>query len=99
MASCTGEFVLILDADFVPAPDMLRKTVHFFTDPKVGMIQTRWGHLNRTYSVLTRVQAQLRAKVPWASARKAPKNPPLARHGARRWRRCSLGLRGHPHAR
>lgn len=57
MASCTGEFVLILDADFVPAPDMLRKTVHFFTDPKVGMIQTRWGHLNRTYSVLTRVQA------------------------------------------
>ena len=57
MATCTGEFVLILDADFVPAPDMLRKTVHFFTDPKVGMIQTRWGHLNRTYSVLTRVQA------------------------------------------
>ena len=57
MASCTGEFVLILDADFVPAPDMLLKTVHFFTDPKVGMIQTRWGHLNRTYSVLTRVQA------------------------------------------
>jgi cellulose synthase/poly-beta-1,6-N-acetylglucosamine synthase-like glycosyltransferase len=57
MDSCTGEFVLILDADFVPAPDMLRKTVHFFTDPKVGMIQTRWGHLNRTYSVLTRVQA------------------------------------------
>ncbi len=57
MASCTGEFVLILDADFVPAPDMLMKTVHYFTDPKVGMIQTRWGHLNRTYSVLTRVQA------------------------------------------
>jgi cellulose synthase/poly-beta-1,6-N-acetylglucosamine synthase-like glycosyltransferase len=57
MATCKGEFVLILDADFVPAPDMLRKTVHFFTDPKIGMIQTRWGHLNRTYSVLTRVQA------------------------------------------
>jgi len=57
MSSCKGEFVLILDADFVPAPEMLRKTVHYFTDPKIGMIQTRWGHLNRTYSLLTRVQA------------------------------------------
>jgi cellulose synthase/poly-beta-1,6-N-acetylglucosamine synthase-like glycosyltransferase len=52
-----GEFVCILDADFVPQPDLLQKTIHFFTDPKVGMIQTRWGHLNRTYSLLTRVQA------------------------------------------
>jgi cellulose synthase/poly-beta-1,6-N-acetylglucosamine synthase-like glycosyltransferase len=51
------EFVCILDADFVPPPDLLRRTVDFFTDPKVGMIQTRWGHLNRTYSMLTRVQA------------------------------------------
>ncbi|MHA3772244.1 cellulose synthase family protein [Verrucomicrobiota bacterium sgz303538] len=57
MKSCTGEYVLILDADFVPAPDMLQKTIHYFTDPQVGMIQTRWGHLNRTYSLLTRVQA------------------------------------------
>jgi cellulose synthase/poly-beta-1,6-N-acetylglucosamine synthase-like glycosyltransferase len=57
LRTCKGEFVLILDADFVPAPDMLRRTVHYFTDPKVGMIQTRWGHLNRTYSLLTRVQA------------------------------------------
>ena len=38
-------------------PDLLKKTIHFFTDPKVGMIQTRWGHLNRGYSLLTRVQA------------------------------------------
>ena len=51
------EFVCILDADFVPPPDLLRRTVDFFTDPKVGMIQTRWGHLNRCYSMLTRVQA------------------------------------------
>ena len=51
------EFVCILDADFVPPPDLLRRTVDFFTDPKVGMIQTRWGHLNRCYSLLTRVQA------------------------------------------
>ena len=57
LRSCKGEYVLILDADFVPAPDMLRKTIHYFTDPKIGMIQTRWGHLNRTYSILTRVQA------------------------------------------
>jgi cellulose synthase/poly-beta-1,6-N-acetylglucosamine synthase-like glycosyltransferase len=57
MKSCTGEFILILDADFVPARDMLQRTVHYFTDPKIGMLQTRWGHLNRTYSLLTRVQA------------------------------------------
>jgi cellulose synthase/poly-beta-1,6-N-acetylglucosamine synthase-like glycosyltransferase len=57
LASADGEFVCILDADFVPNPDLLKRTVHFFTDPKVGMIQTRWGHLNRGYSLLTRVQA------------------------------------------
>ena len=57
LASARGEFVCILDADFVPPPDLLHKTVHFFTDPKVGMIQTRWGHLNRGYSLLTRMQA------------------------------------------
>ena len=52
-----GDFVCILDADFVPQPDLLKRSIHFFTDPKVGMIQTRWGHLNRGYSLLTRVQA------------------------------------------
>ena len=52
-----NEFVCILDADFVPPKDLLLRTVDFFTDPKVGMIQTRWGHLNRCYSLLTRVQA------------------------------------------
>ena len=52
-----GEFLLILDADFVPNPDMLEKTIHYFTDEKIGMIQTRWGHLNRTFNVLTRIQA------------------------------------------
>ena len=57
LATARGEFVCILDADFVPPPDLLRKTVDFFTDPQVGMIQTRWGHLNRGYSLLTRVQA------------------------------------------
>src|SRR5205823_1936310 len=57
LATARGEFVCILDADFVPPPHLLRKTVDFFTDPKVGMIQTRWGQLNRGYSLLTRVQA------------------------------------------
>src|SRR4029077_7801650 len=57
LATARGEFVCILDADFVPPPHLLRKTVDFFPDPKVGMIQTRWGHLNRGYSLLTRVQA------------------------------------------
>ncbi len=57
LASANSDFVCILDADFVPNPDLLIKTIHFFTDPKVGMIQTRWGHLNRGYSLLTRVQA------------------------------------------
>jgi cellulose synthase/poly-beta-1,6-N-acetylglucosamine synthase-like glycosyltransferase len=57
LESADGEFVCILDADFVAPPDLLRRTIHFFTDPKIGMIQTRWGHLNRAYSLLTRVQA------------------------------------------
>ncbi|HXM25998.1 MAG TPA: cellulose synthase family protein, partial [Chthoniobacterales bacterium] len=57
LAAAEGEFLCILDADFVPGKDLLKRTVHFFTDPKVGMIQTRWGHLNRGYSLLTRMQA------------------------------------------
>ena len=52
-----GEYLFILDADFVPNPDVLQRTIHYFTDDKIGMIQTRWGHLNRTYNLLTRVQA------------------------------------------
>ena len=51
-----GEFLLILDADFVPEPDLLQKTIHFFTDEGVGLVQTRWGHINREYNLLTRVQ-------------------------------------------
>ncbi|MGI8431154.1 MAG: cellulose synthase family protein [Chthoniobacterales bacterium] len=57
LETAKGDYVCILDADFVPQPELLQKTVHFFTDPKVGMIQTRWGHINRGYSLLTRVQA------------------------------------------
>jgi cellulose synthase/poly-beta-1,6-N-acetylglucosamine synthase-like glycosyltransferase len=54
-----GEFFFILDADFIPPRNILKKSIHYFGDPKVGMIQTRWGHLNRSYSWLTRAQAIL----------------------------------------
>ena len=42
-----GEFVLVLDADFVPPPDSLQRAIHHFTDDSIGMVQMRWGHLNR----------------------------------------------------
>ena len=51
------DFVFILDADFVPPPDVLQKSMHYFTDDGLGMVQMRWGHLNRKYSLLTRIQA------------------------------------------
>ena len=52
-----GEFVLVLDADFVPPPDILQRAIHYFTDDSIGMVQMRWGHLNRSYSLLTRIQS------------------------------------------
>ncbi len=52
-----AEFIAIFDADFVPKPDMLRRTIHFFTDANVGMVQVRWGHINRRFSLLTRIQS------------------------------------------
>ncbi len=54
-----GEFVAVFDADFVPSPDYVRNVVHHFSDDKVGMVQARWGHINREYSLLTRAQAVL----------------------------------------
>ena len=54
-----GDFFFILDADFVPPRNILRESIHHFADPRVGMIQTRWGHINRSYSWLTRAQAIL----------------------------------------
>ncbi len=55
----SDDLVAIFDADFVPPPDFLERTVAHFRDPAVGMVQTRWGYLNRDYSLLTRVQALL----------------------------------------
>jgi cellulose synthase/poly-beta-1,6-N-acetylglucosamine synthase-like glycosyltransferase len=59
LKTATGELVAIFDADFVPPADFLMRTVHYFTDSKVGMVQTRWTYLNRHYNVLTEVQAML----------------------------------------
>jgi cellulose synthase/poly-beta-1,6-N-acetylglucosamine synthase-like glycosyltransferase len=59
LAAATGEFVLIFDADFVATPDILEKTIGQFDDPKVGLVQVRWGHINREYSLLTQVQSVL----------------------------------------
>ncbi|MBI4264878.1 MAG: glycosyltransferase [Acidobacteria bacterium] len=55
----TGEYVAIFDADFVPAPDFLRRTVPYFADPRVAMVQARWGHINQNYSLLTKIQSIL----------------------------------------
>jgi cellulose synthase/poly-beta-1,6-N-acetylglucosamine synthase-like glycosyltransferase len=57
LKTAKGEFVAIFDADFVPRPDFLQKSIHYFTDPQVGMVQGRWEHLNREYSFLTKTQA------------------------------------------
>ena len=59
LKTATGEMVAIFDADFVPPPDFLTRTVHFFADPKVGVVQTRWSYLNRDYNFLTEVEAML----------------------------------------
>ncbi|MDN5205217.1 glycosyltransferase family 2 protein [Fulvivirgaceae bacterium BMA10] len=52
-----GEFAAIFDADFIPNKDFLRKTVPYFKDESIGVVQTRWGHLNKDYSMLTKLQA------------------------------------------
>ncbi|MGE5400035.1 MAG: cellulose synthase family protein [Ignavibacteriales bacterium] len=52
-----GDYVAIFDADFMPTPNFLQKTLRFFNNPKIGMVQTRWGHANSDFSLLTKVQA------------------------------------------
>jgi cellulose synthase/poly-beta-1,6-N-acetylglucosamine synthase-like glycosyltransferase len=54
-----GEFVAIFDADFVPPRDFLMRTVGYFQNPKVALVQARWGHINQGYSLLTKIQAIL----------------------------------------
>lgn len=58
LQQCKGEFIAIFDADFVPDSDFLIKTIFpFVKNEKIGVVQTRWGHLNQNYSLLTRLQA------------------------------------------
>lgn len=57
LKSAKGEFIAIFDADFVPKKDFLKKVLRYFSSPEVGMVQTRWEHLNERHSLLTKVQA------------------------------------------
>lgn len=57
MDQVQGEFIAIFDADFVPKRDFLQKTIPHFRDEKIGVVQTRWGHINKDYSLLTQLQA------------------------------------------
>jgi cellulose synthase/poly-beta-1,6-N-acetylglucosamine synthase-like glycosyltransferase len=59
LRSARGELVAIFDADFIPPADFLRRTVPYFLDPKLAMVQTRWSYINRSYSPLTEVEAIL----------------------------------------
>jgi cellulose synthase/poly-beta-1,6-N-acetylglucosamine synthase-like glycosyltransferase len=57
MKIAKGEYMAIFDADFIPNKEFLKKTLSFFNDDKVGMVQTRWEHLNGDYSIITKAQA------------------------------------------
>ena len=60
LGQASGQFIAIFDADFIPPTDFLMKTLpHFATDPKIGMVQARWGHINQDYSLLTKIQSIL----------------------------------------
>ena len=54
-----GEYIAIFDADFIPPVDFLERTIQFFSDPQVGLVQARWGHINQEYSLLTKIQSIL----------------------------------------
>jgi len=57
MKIAKGEFLAIFDADFIPNSNFLKKTISFFSDPNIGLVQTKWEHVNENYSWLTRLQA------------------------------------------
>ena len=59
LKTATGEFTAVFDADFLIPRDFLHRTIHYFTDPEIGMVQTRWSYLNRYYNLLTEVQGML----------------------------------------
>lgn len=57
MKHAKGEFFAIFDADFLPEKDFLKRTIPHFSNPEIGVVQTRWGHINEDYSIITRLQA------------------------------------------
>jgi cellulose synthase/poly-beta-1,6-N-acetylglucosamine synthase-like glycosyltransferase len=57
LRSAKGDYIAIFDADFLPKPDFLLKTIPYFRDNRIGVVQTKWGHVNENYSILTRLQA------------------------------------------
>ncbi len=57
MLTAKGEFIAIFDADFLPRKDFLRSTIPHFNNPEVGVVQTRWQHINQDYSIITKLQA------------------------------------------
>lgn len=57
LATASGKFIAIFDADFLPQPDFLLQTIPYFQDEKTGVVQTRWEHINRNYSLITQLQA------------------------------------------
>ncbi len=57
LAIAQGEYIAIFDADFLPKKNWLKNTIPYFKDPQIGVVQTRWGHINRDYSLLTKIQA------------------------------------------
>ncbi len=57
LRTARGELVAVFDADFLPPKNILGRTVDYFTDQGVGMVQARWGHINRGYSLLTLIQS------------------------------------------
>jgi cellulose synthase/poly-beta-1,6-N-acetylglucosamine synthase-like glycosyltransferase len=60
LAESSGAFIAIFDADFIPSPDFLKRTLPYFEgDDRVGMVQARWGHINSDYSLLTKIQSML----------------------------------------
>lgn len=59
LKTAKGEYIAVYDADFVPQSSMVKNTIHYFSDMSVGMVQTRWTYLNRTYSFLSRIEAMM----------------------------------------
>ena len=59
MRVAKGDFIAIFDADFIPSTDFLERTVPYFGDPRIAMVQARWGHINQDYSLLTKIQSIL----------------------------------------